>query len=128
MEMPSILKYIFLIHFIVSIIFGVLFFLSPEFYRDLTAWPFFDPTTGRVMGSGFLAFAITSLFGYMATSWEEVRIIVLGEIVFTLFSLVAMVWMMAVYATIPLLAGVFNTSLFAIFFILFLYSYYIATR
>ena len=128
MEISNILKYTFLLHFIVCMIFGFLFFLSPEFYRDVTAWPFFDPTTARVMGSGFLGFGFASLFGYRAASWEEVKIVVIGDIVFTLFGVLSMVWMMAVHTTIPLLAGLFNTSLFAIFFVLFLYSYFVATR
>jgi hypothetical protein len=109
-------------------IFGFLFFLSPEYYADVTAWPFFDPTTARVMGSGFLAVGIASLFGYRTASWEEVKIVVICDLVFTLFGMLSMVWMMAVHATIPMLAGLFNTSLFAIFFILFLYSYFVATR
>ncbi|MFW9804355.1 MAG: hypothetical protein ACFFFC_16985 [Candidatus Thorarchaeota archaeon] len=128
MEMPSILKYVFLLHFIVCMIFGFLFFLSPEFYADATAWPFFDPVAARVMGSGFLAIGIASLFGYRAASWEEVKIVVICDMVFTLFGMLSMVWMMVLHTTIPALVGWFNTSMFVLFFILFLYSYYIATR
>lgn len=127
-EIPTILKYTFLIHFIVCMFFGFLFFLSPEFYHDVTAWPFFDPTTARVMGSGFIAIGIASLFGYRAASWEEVKIVVICDIVFTLFGLLSMVWMMIVHTTIPALAGWFNAALFGLFFVLFLYSYYVATR
>jgi len=127
-EIPSILKYTFLLHFIACIIFGFLFFLSPEFYVDVAAWPFLDPAAGRVMGSGFLGFGFAALFGYRAASWEEVKIVVIGDIVFTLFALVSSVWMMIVHTTIPILAGAFNASLFALFFVLFLYSYYVATR
>jgi hypothetical protein len=81
-----------------------------------------------VMGAGFLGFAITSLFGYMASTWEEVRIVVLGEIVFTLLGMVSSLWMILVHATIPALWGWFNVLLMALFFVLFLYSYYISTR
>ena len=125
--MPSILKYTFLLHFIVSMIFGFLFFLSPEFYVSATAWPFLDPAAGRVMGSAFLGFGFAALLGYRAGSWEEVKIIVIADIIFTLFSLVSMVWMMVIHATIPVLAGAFNAFLFALFFVLYLYSYYVST-
>ncbi len=128
MEMPTILKYTFLIHFIVSIIFGFVFFLIPEFYSDAVGWPFNDPAATRGLGSAFIGFAITSLFGYRATSWEEVKIVVIGEIVFTLFGLLSMVWMMVVHATIPALFGWLYAILFAVFFVLFLYSYFVATR
>ena len=109
-------------------IFGFLFFLSPEFYVDATAWPFLDPAAGRVMGSAFLGFGFAALFGYRAASWEEVKIVVICDIVFTLFGLLSMVWMMIVHTDIPALAGWFNAALFGLFFVLFLYSYYVATR
>jgi hypothetical protein len=95
---------------------------------DATAWPFLDPVAGRVMGSAFLGFGFAALFGYMAASWEEVRIFVIGDIIFTLFALVSMLWMMVVHTTIPMLAGLFNAFLFALFLVLYLYSYYVATR
>ena len=111
-----------------SIVFGFVFFLAPEFYVDAVAWPFLDPAAARVMGSAFIAFGITSLFGFRAASWEEVKLVVIGEIVFTLFGLLSMVWVMAVHATIPALIGWLYALLFALFFVLFLYSYFVATR
>ena len=128
MDIHNVLKYTFLLHFIACMIFGFLFFLSPEFYVDVTGWPFLDPSAGRVMGSAFLGFGFAALFGYRAASWEEVKILVIGDIVFTLFALLSMVWMMIVHTTIPMLAGLFNVFLFGLFFVLFLYSYYAATR
>ena len=128
MEIPNILKYTFLIHFIASIVFGFVFFLIPEIYSDAVGWPFNEPAAARGLGSAFIGFAITSLFGYRATSWEEVKIVVIGEIVFTLFGLLTMVWMMVIHTTIPALVGWLYALLFALFFVLFLYSYYAATR
>jgi hypothetical protein len=120
------LKYTFLIHFIVSIVFGFVFFLIPEFYSDVVGWPFLDPAAARGLGSAFIAFGITSLFGFRAASWEEVKLVVIGEIVFTLFGLLSMVWVMVVYTTIPALLGWLYALLFALFFVLFLYSYFTA--
>jgi hypothetical protein len=48
--------------------------------------------------------------------------------VFTLLGMVSSLWMVLVHATIPALWGWFNVLLMALFFVLFLYSYYISTR
>jgi hypothetical protein len=117
------LKYIFLIHFITCLIFGIGFFLSPEYITTMTAWPYLDPVAGRIIGSMFLGWGFASLFGYRATDWSEVKIIVLGDIIWGLFASVAFVWMMAVDATIPILVIGFYLSLIVIFTILFLYAY-----
>ena len=128
MDIPNVLKYTFLLHFIVCMIFGFLFFLSPEFYVDATGWPFLDPAAGRIMGSTFIGFGVAALFGYRAATWEEVKIIVLADITWGIFGTISMVWMMLVHATIPALAGWFNAVLIGVLTLLFLYSYYAATR
>jgi len=122
-EIPSILRYIFLLHFIVAMIFGVWFFLGVEIYGDLVAWPWMDPVSGRIMGSMLIGYGVASILGYRATSYEEVKILVIAEIVWCLFALVSQLWMIIVYPTIPL-AGWLNVSLFGVFFVLFLYVYY----
>ena len=121
--MTNSLRYIFLIHFFVSLIFGIVFFVSPEYITTVTGWPFLDPVAGRVLGSMFLGWAFTSLFGYRATDYSEVKILVLGEIIWTLFASISFVWMMAIHATIPLLVGGFYLFVAVLFFILFLYAY-----
>lgn len=123
MEFPNILKYTFLLHFIACLIFGLIFFLSPEIYVDVMAWPFLDPYAGRVMGSLFLGFAIASFLGYQASTWEEVKILVFANIVWTLLGTIAMLWMIIVYPAAPILVSGFEMVLCALFFVLFLYSY-----
>jgi hypothetical protein len=118
------LRYIFLLHFIVGIILGFLFFLSPEFYVDLTGWPWIDHAAGRVMGSCFIGFSVAALLGYRAESWAEVKIIVLANVTWCLFATISMVWMMAVYPALPIMAAGLNLFLVALFFILYLYAYY----
>ena len=128
MEIPTILRYTFLLHFIVCIIYGFLFFVSPEFYVDFTGWPFLDPVAGRVLGSTFIGYGLAALFGFRATTWEEVKIIVLADITWGIFGTISMVWMMIVHTTIPAIAGWMNAAIIGIFLLLFLYSYYAATR
>ena len=124
MTISNSLRYTFLINFIVCLIFGVLFFLSPEYVATATGWPFVDPTAGRIMGSMFLGWAFASLFGYRATDWSEVKIIVIGTIIWCLFGTVSMIWMMVIHPTIPVLVGGFYVFLMVLFFILFLYAYF----
>lgn len=128
MDIPNILRYTFVLHFIICMVFGFWFFLSPEFYVDLTGWPFLDPAAGRVLGSVILGFGVAALFGYRAATWEEVRIIVLGDITWGILGTISMVWMMLVHTTIPALWGWLDAVLIAIPMLLFMYSYYVATR
>ena len=127
MEIPSILKYTFLLHVIISMIFGFWYFLSIESWADLTGWPFMDPTSGRVMGALMIGFGFASILGFRATSWEQVEIIVLADIIWEIFAIVAMTWMMLVHPTIPF-SGWFLVILLAFFTVLFSYSYYLAKR
>lgn len=128
MEIPTVLKYTFILHFIVCMIYGFLFFLSPEFYVDLTGWPFLDPVAGRVLGSTFIGIGLAALLGYRAATWEEVKIIVLADITWGVLGTISVIWMMIVHATIPAVAGWMNTGIMGIFSLLYLYSYYVTTR
>ncbi|MFX0108832.1 MAG: hypothetical protein ACFE7R_11140 [Candidatus Hodarchaeota archaeon] len=127
MEIPKILKYTFIFHFIVSIVFGLWYFLSIESWAELTGWPFMDPTSGRVMGAQMIGFGFTSLLGYRAKSWDQVEIIVLGEIVWEVLAAIAMTWMMLVHTDIPP-SGWFLVILLIVFVVLFGYSCYLAKR
>jgi len=127
MEISKILKYTFILHFIVSMVFGLWYFVSIESWADLTNWPFMDPTSGRVMGAMMIGFGITSLLGYRASTWEQVEIVVLGEIIWEILAIIGMSWMMIIHTTIPA-SGWFLVGLLTIFTILFSYSYYLAKR
>ena len=127
MTIPNVLKYTFILEFIVGMAYGFLFFLSPEFFVDSTGWPFLDPVAGRIMGSLFIGFGAAALFGYRAASWDEVKIVVLANIVWGIFGVISMFWMMIAHPTIPIV-GWFNTGMICLFTVLFVYSYYVATR
>ena len=82
-----------------------------------------DPVAGRVMGSLFLGFGFGSLFAYRASSWEEVRILVLADLIWCVLCTIAMVWMMLVYPTLPV-SGWLEGALVAFFAVLFAYAYF----
>ena len=121
MTVSSILKYTFLLHFLVTIFFGLAYFLIPDIFLAMIAWPL-EVSMSRVFGAVFIGVAIASLYGFRAESWDRVEIVVLMEIVLTLFGLIAMIWNMLTILTLPLIGWAF-AGLFGLFFILFLYSY-----
>ena len=121
MTVSSILKYTFLLHFLMTIFFGLAYFLIPDIFLAMIAWPL-EVSMSRVFGAVFIGVAIASLYGFRAESWDRVEIVVLMEIVLTLFGLIAMIWNMLTILTLPLIGWAF-AGLFGLFFILFLYSY-----
>jgi hypothetical protein len=119
-EIPSFAKYVFLLGFIVSLIFGAWYFISPESWADFTGWTP-EYSTTRIMGSVLLMLAIAALFAYRAETWKEVELYVLMIIVWTILGIVGMLWNFATL-TIPVF-GWINTGLLAMFFVLYLYIY-----
>ncbi|MHA1958603.1 MAG: hypothetical protein ACW99U_00070 [Candidatus Thorarchaeota archaeon] len=120
-EIPSFAKYIFLLGFIVSLIFGAWYFVVPESWSTITGWPD-ESSTLRMMGSFLLTLAVAALLAYRAESWKEVELYVLMIIIWTILGIVGMLWN---YATMTLpIAGWLNTGLLALFLVLYLYVYF----
>ena len=84
------LKYLFLIHGIVSLVFGLLFCFTPLCFADLFShFGSVNPCTMRLTGAIILAIAVKDWFCFVAKRWDEVRIPVLMEIALTLFATIA---------------------------------------
>lgn len=120
-EIPNFAKYIFLLGFIVSLIYGAWYYLLPESWSAITGWPE-EPASIRIIGSLLLMLSFAAILAYRAASWKEVELYVLMVIVWTLLGTIGMVWSMLVM-TLPI-AGWLNASLTTLFFILYLYVYY----
>jgi hypothetical protein len=117
----SILKYTFLLHFLVAIIFGLGYLLIPDMFLPMMGWPV-GLASDRVTGALFVGLGVCSLLAFREESFDRVEIIVMFEIVLTLCGIVATVWTMLTVAALPVIGWAF-TGLFGLFFILFLYSY-----
>ena len=117
----SILKYTFLLHFLVAIIFGIGFFLIPDVFLSAMGWPV-EVRIDRTFGALFIGLAVCSLLAFREESFDRVEIIVIFEIVLTLCGLIASIWNMLTIVTLPVIGWAF-AGLFGLFFILFLYSY-----
>jgi uncharacterized protein YjeT (DUF2065 family) len=81
--MSSRLKTTFLIHAPVSLIFGIVFYFVPGIWADLVNWTPYDENITRLLGAAVLAIGVMSWLAYKAETWEQVRIPVQFEIVFT---------------------------------------------
>ena len=125
MEIPAILKYAFIFHMIVAFVLGAWFFIAPNTWVDLIGWPYYDPSVDRVMASLMFGFGVTSLLGFRADSYEKVEIVVIGEIVYSIFGTIAMIWFMLTEPAAPMI-GWALAALPVLFLVLFGYSYYIA--
>jgi hypothetical protein len=119
-EIPSYARYIFLLGFIVSLIFGVWYFVSPESWSDFTGWTL-EISATRMVGALLLMLAVGAIMAYRAESWKEIELYVLMVIIWTILGTIGMLWNFAVM-TIPVFGWV-NTGLLVIFFVLYLYIY-----
>jgi hypothetical protein len=75
------LNIMFLIHFFVSILFGIVFLIFVEAFVAFIQWPYLDPVVGRLLGAALIGFGATSLLAWRETEWAKVKIVVQMEIV-----------------------------------------------
>jgi hypothetical protein len=119
-EIPSYAKYIFLLGFITSILFGIWAFIIPDSFSAITGWPV-EPAATRLVGSFLTMLGIAAIFAYRATSWKEVELYVLMIIIWMILGIIALVWSTL---TVPLpIIGWLLAGLLGLFLILYLFIY-----
>jgi len=121
-EISKLLKLTFLIHFFVAAIFGLVFFVIVELYRELVSWPYVDPVTGRVLGAAFLGFAAASLLSLRETKWERVKIVVQMEIVWLMLASAIHIFAAFVFP-VPFMIWV-QAGILIFFLVVFMRFYY----
>lgn len=77
------LRLLFLVHFVVALVFGLLYLLFPKIFLGMVGMPVSDLQANRVIGAAILTFATSSWFCYKNPEWERVKIVVIAEIVWT---------------------------------------------
>ncbi len=119
------LKIAFLVHFFVSIIFGLVFLIFVEGFVDFIGWPYLDPVVGRLLGGALIGFAASSLLAWRETEWIKVKIVVQMEIVWCALggiTLLVSLFVPSFYA-LPLFTWV-NIIIFLFFLIVFIWFYF----
>jgi hypothetical protein len=89
---PYGLKITFLVHFVVAAVFGLVFLLVPEMFGGMMGALIREPSTFRLVGAALVAFAASSRFAYQQPFWENVKIVVQMEIVWTVLGVLAMLY------------------------------------
>jgi hypothetical protein len=91
-QMASGLKSLFLVHFILALVFGLIYLLVPEAFGNLVRWPIREIAPWRLIGAALLGYGASSWLSYKATAWENVKIVVQMEIVWTILGAIVMLW------------------------------------
>jgi len=112
------LKIYMILGFIVLIVFGLWYFISPESIAAAFNWPFWDPNFVRMVGAIYIAWAIITLKIYLKDidQWEKIENWVIFGIMVQILTIIVEIISLILY-NIPL--GAFLTSvLINLFFII----------
>lgn len=114
------LRYVFVLHVLVAGLFGVWLLALPSSFIAIIGWHY-DPTNHQ-FGAALIAIAFTSLAGFRVKEWVRVKITVEMELVHTAVGMIVgfYVGLTTVY---PMFVWMY-TIIMALFFVLFLASYY----
>jgi len=115
------LKITFLIHAVVALVFGIAMYLIPGTWATLVNWVPFDSAMTRIYGAALLALAVSSWFGYRATRWEEVRIVMQMQIALPVLSALGGLYE-ALFAGAPSFVWV-AIAIFVVFAVAWIYFY-----
>ena len=77
------LKTLFLVHFVVGVVVGLLYMFVPKLFGGWFGMSISDEFPYRIIGAAVLGFTASSWYCYNADAWEKVKIVVLAEIVWT---------------------------------------------
>lgn len=81
--MSKSLKYTFLIHGVVALVYGALILAMPGRFLGFFGWAPIDPLISRLLGAAMLALAWSSFRGWQATERKRVDILIEMEVIFT---------------------------------------------
>ena len=120
-KISSGLKTLFLVHFVVGLVVGLLYLFIPGMFMSWFGMPVQDDFPYRIIGAAVLAFSASSWYCYQAAEWERVKIVVLAEIAWTVLNVVVGLYGMF-FAGLPSTELV-NVIIMAVFAAAFAYFY-----
>ena len=111
------LKYLFLFHFIVGVVFGLTYLLIPDTWANMVQWPLKESFPYRLLGAALIGIGVSSWLAFKNQIWESVKIVVIMEIIWCGLGTVVMLWGMFTQGLPPI--GWMNTLLMAFFAVTF---------
>ncbi len=121
-QITSGLRALFVTHGIVGLVIGLGELLFPDALAQLYGMELPDPFLMRLAGAAIVGFTATSWLAVAAKEWQEVRIIVLAEIVWPALATLVMLW--AVLSGAWPATAWLNVALMAFFTLGFGYFYF----
>jgi hypothetical protein len=120
-KISSGLKTLFLVHFVVGLVFGLLFLLIPGIFMGLLGMSVPDVEPYQLVGAAVLAFTASSWYCYQAAEWDRVKIVVQAEIVWTVLATLVLLYGL-LFAGQPSALWI-NAVIMAGFAVAFIYFY-----
>ena len=120
-KISSGLKTLFLVHFVLGLVFGLLYLLIPGVFMGWFGVPVTDDVVYRTAGAAVLAFTASSWYCYKAAEWDKVKIVVQAEIVWTVLATLVLLYGL-LFAGQPAAEWI-NTIIMAGFAVAFIYYY-----
>lgn len=74
------LQIVFLVHFAIALVFGLLLFIIPGRFLLLVRWQPIDPVITRLFGATMLAMALGDWLCHRATDWEAIAVLLQVQI------------------------------------------------
>ena len=118
-EILKFTKLTFILHSIIGVFFTILFWL-PEMTADIYGIAYTDETGAMTMmiGALFAGLLVSSIFGFLAKEWKEVKIVVILEIVWLVAAIVALIINFSVYDVTMAVLELIITIIFLVLFLL----------
>ena len=114
------LEIVFLVHFIVGLILGIIFLFIPETYCTLVGVTMTDYGILRLVGAASLALGGSSFLAYRSKDWEKAKLLVQLDLIWLVSAIVGLVWWLIESGPV---AGWWVFGMFVAFLGAFVYFY-----
>ena len=118
------LEIVFLVHFILGLILGILFLFIPETYCTLVGIAMTDYGILRFVGAASLALGGGSFLAYRSKDWEKAKLLVQMDFIWLISAIVGLIWWLIesgiFYSTVE---GWWVFGMFVAFLTAFVYYY-----
>ncbi|MHA2038287.1 MAG: hypothetical protein ACW98X_17755 [Promethearchaeota archaeon] len=114
------LEIVFLVHFILGLILGILFLFIPETYCTLVGVTMTDLGALRLIGAASLALGGSSFLAYKSKDWEKAKLLVQMDFIWLASAILGLIWWLIESGPV---AAWWVFGMFVAFLIVFVYFY-----